>query len=193
MTADAVRAARVPLPNVGPGPDTLTLAELAAPVEPADPTTTADPDPAYEAILVLLHRDHHCGQCRRQVRAVADRYDEFRERGCQVVSIVPEPRERVAEWQERYELPYPICADPEAVAGDALDQPVRLGALGRQFDFVGRMPAAIVLDVEDDLHAADASEDAGAPHISIAASHRGRTTMDRPEIDALLADVERRT
>lgn len=191
MTADAVRAARVPLPNVGPGPDTLALEDLAAPIEPADPTTTDDPDPAYEAILVLLHRDHHCGQCRRQVRAVADRYDEFRERGCEVVSIVPEPRERVREWQERYDLPYPICADPEAVAGDALEQPVRLGALGSRFDLVGRMPAAIVLDVEDD--ASGAGENGDTAPLSVAASHRGRTTMDRPEIDALLADVERRT
>ncbi|MFP8953370.1 redoxin domain-containing protein [Natrialbaceae archaeon A-arb3/5] len=184
MTIDP---AEVPLSNVGPGPDRLTLAEFAAPVEPPDPTTTDDADPTYEAIVLLLHRDHHCGQCRRQVRAVADRYDEFRERGCQVVSVVPEPRERVRQWQERYDLPYPICADPDATVGEAVDQPVRLGALGHRFDLVGRMPAAVVLDI----HGSDTTPD--SDDLSVVAAHRGRTTMDRPEIDELLADVDRRT
>ncbi|OVE83521.1 redoxin domain-containing protein [Natronolimnobius baerhuensis] len=185
--------ARVTLANVGPGPDTLTLAELADPVEPTDPTTTEEPDPAYEAVVVLLHRDHHCGQCRRQVRAVADRYDEFRERGCQVVSIVPEPRERVTEWQERYDLPFPICADPDAVAGEAFDQPIRLGALGEHFDLVGRMPAALVFNVRsDDATELDApDQDSSEAKLTLTASHRGRTTMDRPDIDDLLATVDR--
>ncbi|MXV62975.1 redoxin domain-containing protein [Natronorubrum sp. JWXQ-INN-674] len=173
--------AEVTLPNVGPGPDPLTLAELAAPVAPADPTTTDDVEPAHDAILLLLHRDHHAGQCRRQVRAVADRYEEFRERGCQVVSVVPEPRERVRRWQERYDLPYPLCADPETDAGEAFDQPVRLGTLGEHFDVIGRMPAAIVLDIDDD------------GDISVVATYRGQTNLDRPEIDELLAAVDRRT
>ncbi|WP_222915525.1 redoxin domain-containing protein [Natrinema sp. SYSU A 869] len=176
-------ALEVTLPNVGPGPDSLALADLTDPIAPADPTTAEAAAPAYEAIVLLLHRDHHAGQCRRQVRAVADRYDEFRDRGCAVVSVVPEPRERVREWQERYDLPYPICADPNAILGDAFDQPVRLGALGRHFDLVGRMPAAIVLDVRD----ADADE------LAVAAADRGRTIFDRPEIDALLAHAGRQS
>ncbi|GAB3678599.1 redoxin domain-containing protein [Halopiger thermotolerans] len=175
-------ATEVRLPNVGPGPDRLAIADLAAPVAPADPTTTDETDPAYESALLLLHRDHHAGQCRRQVRAVADRYEEFRERGCQVVSVVPEPRERVREWQDRYDLPYPICADPDATVGEAFDQPVRLGPLGRRLDLVGRMPAAIVLDVR-----------AGGDEIAVIASHRGRTNMDRPGIDELLATIDRET
>ncbi|RKD93751.1 redoxin domain-containing protein [Halopiger aswanensis] len=175
-------AVEVPLPNVGPGPDQLAIADLATPVAPPDPTTTDGADPAYETVLLLLHRDHHAGQCRRQVRAVADRYGEFRERGCQVVSVVPEPRERVREWQDQYELPYPLCADPDATVGEAFEQPVRLGALGRHVDLVGRMPAAIVLDVRND-----------GDEITVAASHRGHTNMDRPGIDELLATIDRET
>ncbi|SEW26085.1 redoxin domain-containing protein [Natrinema salifodinae] len=171
----------ISLPNVGPGPDPLALADLADEIDPADPTTTEASDPAYETVVLLLHRDHHAGQCRRQVRAIADRYDEFRERGCQVVSIVPEPRERAREWQERYELPFPICADPDATVGESLDQPVRLGSLGRRFDLVGRMPAAIVFDVRD------------GDELAIADAYRGRSNLDRPEIDALLADVEQQS
>ncbi|QRV17027.1 peroxiredoxin family protein [Haloterrigena salifodinae] len=168
-------------PNVGPGPDPLSLTDLTEPVAPADPTTTDEAEPAHDAILLLLHRDHHAGQCRRQVRAVADRYEEFRDRGCQVVSVVPEPRERVKEWQERYELPFPLCADPEATAGEAFDQPVRLGPVGRHFDLVGRMPAAVVLDIRDPAA------------LEVVTTYRGRSNMDRPEIDELLATVDRRT
>ncbi|WP_226039854.1 redoxin domain-containing protein [Natrinema sp. DC36] len=175
-------ALEVALPNVGPGPDSLALTDLIDPVEPADPTTAEGSDPAYESIVLLLHRDHHAGQCRRQVRAVADRYDEFRERGCAVVSVVPGPRERVREWQERYGLPYPIRADPDATLGDTLDQPVRLGPVGRRFDLVGRMPAAIVFDV-----GGPAADD-----LEIVAAYR-RTIFDRPEIDALLDHADRRS
>ena len=169
------------LPNVGPGPDPLTLAALTDPVEPADPTTVDDADPAHEAIVLLFHRDHHAGNCRRQVRFVADRYAEFRDRGCQVVSVVPESRDRVRAWQERYDLPYPLCADPGSEFADAFDQPVEHGAIGRAFDLVGRMPAAIVLDVHDP----DAVE--------VVATYRGDSIWDRPDIDALLTDVDRRT
>ncbi|ELY55031.1 peroxiredoxin family protein [Natronolimnohabitans innermongolicus] len=175
------RASEVTLPNVGPGPDPLTLGELIDPVAPADPTTTEDAEPAHDAVLLLLHRDHHAGQCRRQVRAVADRYDEFRERGCQVVSVVPEPRERVGEWQDRYDLPFPLCADPDATAGEAFEQPVRLGPIGRHFDLIGRMPTAIVLAVDED------------GDLSVVDAHRGRSNMDRPEIDDLLTAVDRHT
>ncbi len=154
------------LPNVGPGPDPLSISALvAAAEEPLD------------AVVLLLQRDHLCGNCRRQVQAVADRYPEFRERHAEVVSIVPESRERVATWQESYQLPYPLCADPSTAAGEAFDQPVRLGPLGRLSDLLGRMPAAIVLDVRD------------PEAVAVAYAHRGRSTWDRPEIDELLAAI----
>ncbi|MFP9190104.1 redoxin domain-containing protein [Natronosalvus vescus] len=166
------------LENVGPGPDPLRLRGVAETVTPPDPTTTGKETPAYDAIVVLFHRDHHCGNCRRQVRAVADRYDEFVARSAQVVSIVPEPRERVEQWQDAYELPYPICADPEANAGDAVDQHVRLGSLGQHSDLLGRMPAALVLDVRD----------SGA--LETVYEHHGQSRWDRPTVDDLLAAVE---
>ncbi len=155
------------LPNVGPGPDPLSVSALVA-----------DAEEPLDAVVFLLQRDHHCGNCRRQVQAVADRYPEFRERRAEVVSIVPEPRERVASWQESYDLPYPLCADPSTTAGEAFDQPVRLGPLGRLSDLLGRMPAAIVLDVRE------------PEAVEVAYTHRGNSTWDRPEIDELLAAVE---
>lgn len=166
------------LPNVGPGPDPLRLSELGAPVEPADPTTGEGSNPAYDAVALFLQRDHYCGNCRRQVRAVADRYDEFRDCRAEVVSIVPESRETVEKWQASYELPFPLCADPETVAGDAFDQPVRLGPLGQFSDLLGRMPAALLLDLRS------------PEGVTVASAHRGRSTWDRPAIDELLDELE---
>lgn len=149
------------LDNVGPGPDPLSLSDLVG---------------AVDAVVVLLQRDHYCTNCRKQVQSVADRYEEFRERDAEVVSIVPESRERVAEWQASYDLPFPLLADPETDVSDAYDQPVRFGILGSLHDLVGRMPVALVLDVR-----------AGEP--AVAYTYEGRMPADRPEIEDLLAEV----
>ena len=46
------------LPNVGPGPDPLSLSALSA---------------DNEFALLLFQRDHYCTNCRTQVRTVAER------------------------------------------------------------------------------------------------------------------------
>ncbi|MFC7058047.1 peroxiredoxin family protein [Halovenus salina] len=150
------------LPNVGPGPDPLSLSALAA---------------DNEFVLLLLQRDYHCGNCRKQVQVFADWYDEFHERNTEVVSIVPEPRERVRSWQEEYDLPYPLCADPEAAAGEEYDQPVRFGPLGRFSDLLGRMPKAVLLDCRD-----------GDP--TICYTHEGSSTWDRPELEEVFDAID---
>ncbi len=150
------------LPNAGPGPDPLALDALAA---------------DHDAVVVLLQRDHFCGNCRRQVQRVAERYDEFADRDAEVVSVLPEPRERAAEWVERYDLPYPLVADPDVTAGDRFDQPTRFGFLGQLHDLVGRMPEAVVVDATGD-----------AP--TVAAVHRGTTPTDRPSVEDLLATLD---
>jgi peroxiredoxin Q/BCP len=150
------------LPNVGPGPDPCSLSGLAA---------------EHDFVVVFLQRDHLCTNCRKQVRAVADRYGAFRERDAEVVSIVPEPQEKVREWQESYDLPYPLLADPEASAGETFDQPVRFGFLGELSDFLGRMPEVLVLDART-----------GEPEV--AWSYTGRSTFDRPSVDEVLAALD---
>jgi len=149
------------LPNVGPG---------------ADPFSPAAADADF--VVVVLQRDYYCGGCRQQVRALAQRYDAFRERGAEVVSVLPEPRERAAEWQARYDLPFPLVADADAAVGAAYDQPVRFGLLGRLHDVIGRMPTAAILDRRGE----------GA---ELAFVYRGSTTADRPTVDDLLAELDR--
>lgn len=156
------QVADLSLPNVGVGPDPFALDALPAEVS---------------FVVLFLQRDHYCTNCRKQVQGLADRIDEFRERDAEVVSIVPEPVDRVEAWQESYDLPYPLLADPETEAGDAYDQPVRFGLLGRFSDFFGRMPEVVVLDRR------------GAEP-EVAYVHRGSSTFDRPEIDEVLAELD---
>jgi peroxiredoxin Q/BCP len=150
------------LPNLAAGPNPFSLADLPANVSFA---------------VVFFQRDHYCMNCRRQVQRLADRIDEFRERGAEVISIVPEPVDRVETWQGTYDLPYPLLADPNTKAGNAYDQPVRFGVLGRLSDFFGRMPEVVVVDRR-------------GTEPTITYTHKGSSTFDRPEIDEILAALD---
>jgi peroxiredoxin Q/BCP len=152
------------LTNVGTGPDPLSLRTVA---EDSD------------FVLLLFQRDYHCGNCRNQVQSVGDRYEAFRDRETEVVSIVPEPPDRLRDWQAKYELPFPLCADPDAETSSAYDQPVRFGLLGDLSDLLGRMPKAVLLDTRGDEPV-------------VAYTHEGSSTWDRPEIDDLLDEIDAR-
>jgi peroxiredoxin Q/BCP len=151
------------LPNAGAGPDPFSLSGAAA-------------DADMDALVLLFQRDYHCGNCRKQVQAIADRYDEFEALNAAVVSILPEPVERASEWQESYDLPFALLADPTTDVSDAYDQPMRFGVLGSLHDLVGRMPVAMVLDTRS-----------GEP--AVAYTYEGRMPADRPEIDDLLDEI----
>jgi len=155
------RATPFELPNVGAGPDPLSFAALAE---------------EHDFVLLLFQRDYHCTNCRSQVQAIADHYGEFTDRNTEVVSIVPEPTERVRDWQDSYDLPFPLCADPDRRVSSDYDQPVRFGVLGSLSDFLGRMPKAVVLDCRDEP--------------TVVYTHEGSSTWDRPEIADLLAAID---
>lgn len=158
----AATATDFTLPNVAAGPDPFSLSAAAA---------------DHDALVLFFQRDYHCVNCREQVQAVSAHYDAFRERDALPVSIVPEPAERLADWQADYDLPYPLLADADAAVGDAYDQPVRFGLLGSLSDFLGRMPEIVVLDTRGD-------------EPRVAWTHAGRSTFDRPAIADVLAAVD---
>lgn len=154
--------ADVTLPNVAVGPDPFSLAAVGDNID---------------FVALFFQRDHYCTNCRKQVQALADRIDEFHARDAEVVSIVPESVERVESWQASYDLPFPLLADPEIEAGEAYDQPVRFGILGRFSDFFGRMPEVVIVDRRGE-----------SPTVEYV--HKGSSTFDRPEIDDLLAELD---
>ncbi|KAB1197529.1 MULTISPECIES: peroxiredoxin [Haloferax] len=149
------------LPNVAAGPETVSPASLDA-----------------DFLLLLLQRDYYCKVCRRQVQSVKRRYDEFEARDTTVVSVLPDPPERAQKWQQSYDLPFPLLADPGAEVGDEFDQPTRFGALGKLHDMVGRMPEAVLVDLRDD-------------DPDVVYTHRGSSPGDRPELDDLLKRIDK--
>ncbi|MFB6218322.1 MAG: redoxin domain-containing protein [Halobacteriaceae archaeon] len=148
------------LPNVGPGPDPFGL---------------HSGDAAF--LVLFFQRDHYCTNCRSQVQTVADHVGAFRERDAEPVSVLPEPVERAEEWQDRYDLPYPLLADPDASVSAAYGQPVRFGALGSFSDFLGRMPEVVAVDRRADPP-------------GIAYTYRGSSTFDRPGVEELLGELD---
>ncbi len=153
------------LPNVAAGPNPFSLSTVAA-------------APDVDSIVLLFQRDYHCPICRKQIQAAARRHDEFRALNATVVSVLPESPARVRSWQDSYDLPFPLLADPDTTVGDAYDQPVRFGVLGSLHDMVGRMPVAMILDTRTD-----------EPRINYI--YEGRMPADRPEIDELIEEVRR--
>ena len=152
------------LPNAAAGPDPFSVDDLP---------------PEIRFVVLFFQRDHYCTNCRDQVQAVADRIEAFRARSAEPVSVVPEPLDRVEQWQAEYDLPYPLLADPDAAVGDAYDQPVRFGLLGSLSDFLGRMPQIVVLD---------RGGDGSGPEIVY--TYSSNSTFDRPSIDELLATLD---
>lgn len=153
------------LENVGKGPDPLSFTDVAW---------------ANDFALLLFQRDYYCTECRKQIQAVADRYAAFRERNAEVVSIVPEPADKLRGWQDEYDLPFPLCADPDNRVSGAFDQPVRFGPLGKLSDFFGRMPMAVLVDCRQE-------------EPSVVYTHEGSSTWDRPSVSDLLAEIDRRS
>lgn len=148
------------LPNPGHGPDPLSLEKLDA-----------------DVAVLLFHRDFLCGNCRKQVEAVCDRYGEFVDLNAEVVSVLPEPRDKAAEWVDYHDAPYPIVADPDNAVASRYGQPVKFGPLGRRFDLLGRMPLAALVDLRRE------------PELLWV--HAGDTPVDRPDVDDLLAELRK--
>ena len=159
----SVSVTRFELDNAGAGTSPFRLEDAIS-------------DPDTDAVVLLLQRDYHCPKCRQQVQDVAARYDEFEAANALVVSILPESIDKTRKWQESYDLPFPLLADPATQLGDDLDQPSRFGALGDLHDMIGRMPEALVVDVRGEEPA-------------VAYVHKGTSPSDRPSIDELLAEI----
>jgi len=149
------------LRNAGVGPDPLSLSRIAGTVD--------------FAILLLL-RDYHCPKCKAQVQRVAEKAEDLHRRNTAVIPILPDSYEKASDWQQQYDLPFPLLADPEKAVGDDYDQGRRFGVLGRLHDVIGRLPKAVVLDLREEPRIVD--------------THQGESPGDRPELETLLATVD---
>lgn len=149
------------LRNAGIGPDPLSLA------------TTAE---LVDFAILLLLRDYHCPKCRAQVTRGAEKAETIERRDTAVIPVLPDSYEKAQSWQEEYDLPFPLLADPEGEVGEEYDQNRRFGTLGRLHDVIGRMPKAVVLDLRAEPRIVEARD--------------GSTPGDRPSIEELLETVD---
>lgn len=95
---------RFELPNGGPGPETVSGEDLAA---------------EFDAVVVLLLRDHYCQVSRDRASAFSDAVDSFTDASVAVVAALPDEQDRADYWRERYDLSFPVLAD----AADGADEP----------------------------------------------------------------------
>jgi len=151
------------LPNVGIGPDLLSLDRVVQRVD--------------FAVLLLL-RDYHCPKCKNQVQTLAEEARQFAELNAVVLPVLPEPVERAEEWQEQFDLPFPLLADPDKNIADKYDQPTRYGTLGALHDLIGRLPESVILDTRGD-------------EAEIVYTYEGKSPGDRPEVETLVDEIDR--
>ena len=128
----------------------------------------------FDFVILLFQRDFYCTNCRNQIQDVEERYDEFVDLNTQVVSVLPENLSRAKDWDEKYDLSYPVVADENKNVSDSFDQPVRFGPLGNLHDLIGRMPLTIILDCRGDS-------------MEVVYREAGSNPSDRPSVDDLLA------
>lgn len=141
----------------------------------ADPFALSDCD--ADLALVLIHRHYLCGNCRGQVKDVTAQYGEFVDRDTEVVSVVPTSEDKAAEWADTHDVPYPLLYDPEKSVGAKYGQPVKFGFLGRRFELLGRMPQVALLDLRREPELLWESV--------------GRHPADRPDVEDLLAEIDK--
>ena len=92
------------LPNGGAEAETVSSEGLAA---------------EFDAVVVLLLRDHYCQVSREHARAYSDAFDRFDAENVAVVAALPDDPDRAAYWDKRYDLAFPVLADSAARMADA--------------------------------------------------------------------------
>ena len=150
------------LPNVGTGPDPLSLDRVV--------------DQVDFAVLLML-RDYHCPKCKNQVQTLAENAKQFAEMNAVILPVLPESVERAINWQEKFDLPFPLLADPEKEVADKYDQPTQLGVVGSLHDLIGRLPEAVILDTRGD----DAE---------VVYTYEGDFPGDRPAVETLVSEID---
>lgn len=168
---------RFELPNGGPGPETLASDDLAG---------------EFDAVVVLLLRDHYCQVSRDRASAYSDAVDEFLAADVAVVGALPDSRDRAAYWRERYDLDFPVVADPAAApagtGADAATDPT--GGRAAMTDGTNRFDAFADVEAGAESLPAIGVLDTGSAFPRLVHSEGGETLQDCPGPEAALAAVD---
>lgn len=96
-----------------------------------------------------------------------DNYQQFQERGAEILAIAPDRPDAVRTYWEREHIPFPGLTDPGHAVAKRYGQQVRLLRFGR-------MPAVLIVD----------------PAGVIRFRHDGRSMRDIPTVDDLLTRLD---
>ena len=88
-------------------------------------------------VLYFYPKDDTPG-CTTEACEFRDAYDRFRERGVEVIGVSPDPVERHAKFRSKYDLPFPLLADPDHTAAEAFGVWVEKKNYGKTYMGINR-------------------------------------------------------
>ncbi len=71
-----------------------------------------------QVVLYFYPKDDTPG-CTTEACEFRDSYDRFREQGIEVIGVSPDGAESHRKFKDKYELPFPLLADPDHAAAEA--------------------------------------------------------------------------
>jgi peroxiredoxin Q/BCP len=96
-------------------------------------------------ILYFYPKDDTPG-CTTEACEFRDAYDRFREHGVEVIGVSPDGAASHRKFKEKYELPFPLLADPDHVAAEAFGVWVEKTNYGKRYMGIDR--STFVIDPE---------------------------------------------
>ncbi|UTA48391.1 peroxiredoxin family protein [Simiduia sp. 21SJ11W-1] len=86
-----------------------------------EPVSQKDLLAAGKPLLVIFYRGGWCPYCNLQIRQLTEAYNQFAKRNVELVLISADKVDGAALAQRRYEIPFPVLADPELSAHEAFN------------------------------------------------------------------------
>jgi peroxiredoxin Q/BCP len=124
---------------------------------------------------VVLLRSHYCPRCRDIVQSLRDEYQSFASRSTAVVPVLPDSVERGALWQRRYELPFPVLADPAEADGET-----EFDTFAPYEQYLRSLPGAALFQ-------------SNAGDLELAATFGGDGPKEFPSVETILTAIDERT
>lgn len=113
-------------------------------------------------LLMLFYRGNWCPLCMAQIREVAEKYRELRERGVEVALVSPQPHQHTRRLAAKFDVPFRFLVDPDNRAAKHLGLfakdglPFGLQALGYATDTV--WPTVVITDARGEILFADLTD-----------------------------------
>jgi peroxiredoxin Q/BCP len=99
-------------------------------------------------VLYFYPKDDTPG-CTAQACELRDTYDEFRERGVEILGVSPDSESSHRKFKSKYELPFTLLADPEHEVAESYGVWKQRSYMGRKFMGVER--STFVIDADGNV------------------------------------------